>query len=443
MNARVPTLLLALSPEDRRVGTFLRDKGYRILPAANGAEALQLAVSQPPDLILFHEDCGVLGSEAFARIVRSNARLATVPVLTVGSDPRAFSLEKPLHPEKALLAIEAALAHSSDPGKREGGELTAGTLGPLSVVDLLQPLRLQRQSGRLILRGPLGQGTIWMGEREIVDAQLGAFWGKKALFRLLGCGEGSFELHPVGKLPARRIFEPFDFLVLEAVRQKDELVELLRHFPAEKRLTSAVDPRSVPAKPSLAWLLERLWGDALSIQEILDSQHLPDLDVATALLSALRVGWVQVVPGAPGGAAPLLAPESRRLFLRRYGDATGRVHGKIVLVGEDAELVGSTLRTLARHGPIRRHPRVEWGSAATLELGEGIRLDLVVLPSGEEMEPLARFLSRGALGAARLGSADAWEWLASSGPVVELLPLDPLPGLRLLLAQIAGCEVAA
>src|SRR5690606_34549756 len=119
-----------------------------------------------------HEDCGVLGSEAFARIVRSNARLATVPVLTVGSDPRAFSLEKPLHPEKALRAIEAALAHSSDPGKREGGELTAGTLGPLSVVDHLQPLRLQRQSGRLILRGPLGQGTIWMGEREIVDAQL-------------------------------------------------------------------------------------------------------------------------------------------------------------------------------------------------------------------------------------------------------------------------------
>src|SRR5690606_9998908 len=180
----VPSLLLALPPKDERVAAFLRDRGYRIRLAANGADALRLALMEPPDVILYHEDCGVLSTEAFSRIVRSNVRLAQIPILTVGPDPAAYSLEAPLHPEKALLAVEAALARRDGRPGSVGAEITSGVLGPLTVVDLLQPLRLQRRSGRLILRSPAGQGVIWLGEGEIVDAQLGAFWGKKALFRL-------------------------------------------------------------------------------------------------------------------------------------------------------------------------------------------------------------------------------------------------------------------
>lgn len=441
MSARIPTLLLALPPRDEGVATFLRDKGYRIVRASNGAEALHLAVAQPPDLVLFHEDCGVLGVEVFARILRSNARLASIPILTVGSDAQNFTLETPLHPEQALLAVEAALAHAEEKEESPGEEITSGVLGPLAVVDLLQPLKIQQKSGRLILRSSAGQGVIWLVGGELVDAELGAFWGKKALFRLLGSTQGTFELHPVGKEPPRRIFEPFDFLVLEAARQKDELAEILRQFPEGKRLTAAVDPKSVPAKPSLAWLLERLWGDALTVQEILDSQHLPDLDVATALLSALRVGWVQAAPDGHPDAGPLLKPESRRLLLRRLSPSTGKVLGKFALLSDDPELLDRALRALARTCQLRRHPRRDWGTVATLDLGEGLVFDLVSLPPGEEMAPLALFLSRGALGTLRVGSAENWEWLTSSGPVVDLLPLDPLPGLRLLLDTLAGTEV--
>lgn len=433
----VPSLLLALPPKDGRVAAFLRDRGYRIRLAANGADALRLALMEPPDVILYHEDCGVLSTEAFSRIVRSNVRLAQIPILTVGPDPAAYSLEAPLHPEKALLAVEAALAHRDGRPGSVGAEITSGVLGPLTVVDLLQPLRLQRRSGRLILRSPAGQGVIWLGEGEIVDAQLGAFWGKKALFRLFGCTEGTFELHPVGKEPARRIFEPFDFLVLEAARQKDELSVLLAQFPEGKRLTAAVDPRSVPAKPSLAWLLERLWGDALTVTEILDSLHLPDLDVAAALLSALRVGWVQVAPGGHAETGPWIAPEARRLLMRRLGGDGARVSGKIALVSDDPELYGRMLRTLARNARVRRYPRNEWGTLGTLDLGEGVVLDLVALPLGEEMAPLALFLSRGALGFARIGSAKSWSWLCASGPSVDVLPSDPVPGLRSLLESLA------
>lgn len=437
MSVHVPTLLLALTPEDERVVAFLRDKGYRILQAANGADALHMAVSHTPDLVLIHEKAGVIDVEAFGRIVRSNARLAGVPVLTVGEDLSAFTLETPLHPEKALLAVEAALAYREDPRGRSGEEITAGVLGPLAVVDLLQPFRLQRRSGRLILRSSTGQGVIWLVGGELVDAQFGAFWGKKALFRLLGCTEGTFELHPMGQEPSRRIVEPFDFLVLEAARQKDELAEILREFPEGKRLTAAVDPQSVPAKPSLSWLLERLWGDALTVHEILDSQHLPDLDVATALLSALRVGWVQEAPGAHPEAGPLLSPETRRLLHRRLEPKAGRICGKIALASDDPELCARALRTLARNGQIRRHPRVEWGTVGSLDLGEGLVFDLVLLPPGEELAPLALFLSRGALGIARIGSAETWAWLPSGEVVVDLLPLDPLPGLRRLLDTLA------
>lgn len=446
MRAQVPTLLLALTPGEAGVASFLREKGFRVLLAAHGAEALHLAVAQTPDLVLFDEECGVLDAESFSRIVRSNARLSKVPVLTIGRDPRLATLAKPLHHDRVIQAVEAALAHAETSTAGRGAEVTTGVLGPLSTVDLLQPIRSQRGSGKLVLRTPAGDGTIWVGEGEIVDARLGRYWGKKALFRLLSSSEGSFELHPVGKLPSRRIFEPFDFLVLEAARQKDELAEQLRHFPEGKRLTAAVDPKSVPAKPSLSWLLERLWGDALTVQEIVDSLHLPDLEVVTTLLSAYRIGWVQVAPGPATSSEPLVSTETRRLLSRRLGKGAhrGQVLAKIALVGDDPDLVARALRSLSRSPQVHLHARAHWGTVATVDLGEGVLLDLVALPPGEELAPLALFLSRGVVGALLAGAAEAWKWLDSTPPrpAVEILPLDPHSGLRALLGRLAEGEAA-
>gem|GEM_PF-2183540 len=444
MRERVPTLLLALTPAEAGVASYLRERGFRVLVAAHGAEALDMAVAQPPDLVLFDEDCGVLDAESFSRIVRSNARLSRVPVLTVGRDPKRASLVKPLRRDRVVLAVEAALARAECAAAGRGEELTRGVLGPLSIVDLLQPIRASRGSGKLVLHTPVGEGTIWLSEGEIVDARLGRYWGKKALFRLLGCVEGSFELYPAGRPSTRRIYEPFDFLVLEAARQKDELGEHLSQLPPRARFTAAVDPRNVPARPSLSWLLERLWGEALTVREIVDALHLPDLEVVTALLSAYRIGWVQLVPGQSDPGEELVSPEIRRVLLRLLGRTAqrGQALAKIAVLGDELDRVRRALRALSRCPQVQLRARAHWGTVAVLDLGEGAILDLVVPPPGEDFVPLARFLVSGAAGILRVEPAEAWSWLTSAppGPTIGFDAVDPVPGLRALLERLADVE---
>lgn len=441
MTEQVPTLLVALTPAEAGVAAYLRERGFRVLVAAHGAEALDMAVAQAPDLVLFDDECGVLDVESFFRIVRANARLSRMPVLTVGRDPKRASLTKPLRPDRVVLAVEAALARAERAAAGRGEELTRGVLGPLSIVDLLQPIRVARGSGKLVLHTPVGEGTIWLSEGEIVDARLGRYWGKKALFRLLACSEGSFELYPAGKPPSRRIYEPFDFLVLEAARQKDELAEQLHQLPARARFTAAVDPRNVPARPSLSWLLDKLWGEALTVREIVDALHLPDLEVVTTLLSAYRIGWVQLVPGQGDSGEELVTPELRRVLLRRLGRNAqrGQALAKIAVLGDEPERVRRALGALARCPQVQLRARAQWGTVATLDLGEGAILDLVALPGGEELAPLARFLLGGAVGILRVEPAEGWGWIASasSAPAVELDLVDAATGLRALLGRLA------
>ena len=103
----------------RVVGTLLQRHGYEILPAANGAEALQGVQGQAPDLMLL--DMMMPGMDGFELLqqLRRNAALEAVPVifLTAVQDRelllRAFDagavdyVTKPFIPEELLARVNA------------------------------------------------------------------------------------------------------------------------------------------------------------------------------------------------------------------------------------------------------------------------------------------------------------------------------------------------
>ena len=92
--------------------------GYRAIPAANGAEALELMKTSPADVVLLDMRMPVLDGWAFAREVRERGLDVKIIVMTAARDARVWateiaahsSLPKPFRMDDLLAAIDEARA---------------------------------------------------------------------------------------------------------------------------------------------------------------------------------------------------------------------------------------------------------------------------------------------------------------------------------------------
>lgn len=81
------TILIA--EDDPKSRKLLRDilavKGYSVLEATNGSEAVELAVRNTPDLILLDLQMPVMDGLEAVKILKTNATTASIPVLALTS----------------------------------------------------------------------------------------------------------------------------------------------------------------------------------------------------------------------------------------------------------------------------------------------------------------------------------------------------------------------
>ncbi len=161
----------------RALGPALRQRGYQVHTARDGARALQIAILRFPDVVLFDERCQLLDVRTFVRILRTNPRTERIPVVFTGDSVDAdrarlgtflckpFNLDEVLaRIEQVFRRVEASRAVSSESREIEGN------LAQIPLVDLLQILAVNRKTGRLAVERE--------GERaEIVLAE-GRGWGR-------------------------------------------------------------------------------------------------------------------------------------------------------------------------------------------------------------------------------------------------------------------------
>ena len=98
--ANAPVLLLAEDNEANISTTtsYLEAKGYRLIVARNGLEAVNLATTAQPDLILMDIQMPLLDGLAAIRQIRQNPALATVPIIAL------TALAMPIDEERCLEA---------------------------------------------------------------------------------------------------------------------------------------------------------------------------------------------------------------------------------------------------------------------------------------------------------------------------------------------------
>lgn len=283
----------------------LADLDVQVSAAADGAHALERALSVRQDLFLLADRLPIIDTPKLVQILRNNPRTAAVPIVLLrtheGSTPYADgALQKPLQRQAV---IDAVLKHAFKLGVVvEAGEKLAGSLDEIPIADLLQVVRANRREGVLEIQADSTQGHIWVRRGEVIDARAGKSEGLKALFRLLALRVGRFSFKPSRVTRAPLIEMSLEGLLFEAARQADEVARLSAERPLPARLLPLKDlsalPEGLHPVHRELLLLAEFYGD---VESIIENAHVTDLEAHLGLRSLIDAGLLGPAAGLPGG----------------------------------------------------------------------------------------------------------------------------------------------
>lgn len=415
---------ILIADPDRRTTEAL-DAGLRrdfhVLTARDGSKALELSITEGPDLIMFYRRCPLISAKQFLRILRTNPRTEHVPLiilsdesLTGGTLPGYLEgvLVKPLNLDEVHAHVTSVFERvdAAREVTRERGAVQ-GSLEQISMVDLLQVFAMNRRSGCIRLSGgPSGDDAeVFVADGQIEDAKIGNSGGEKALYRLLAWQTGTFNFVPGINSAVRTIFANTDSLLMEGMRQGDELSRLQRSAPGlQSEVKRLITPEEVPdglhAVTAEIFELLRYYS---RVGDLVDRAQATDLEVYLALQSLLSNGLIRVVePSDPRGAEPLLSQdEVFDVFshLRSAGlSPTFVQRPKIGIMCESLEDLNAFSGALTRlpefsAANLQKAMSSGFGAIGDLVLSSGFAPGLFAMSSNERMLPFSHCMFSGTI----------------------------------------------
>lgn len=408
------TILIADPSEKSRrsLGHFLREKGMGVVEAADGSKALAEALLKRPDILLLDLSVGVLGADRLIQILRSNPNTKAIPIFYLSDKEKSVSgfrsgvdefIRKPFHDEEILLRIQRTLFQDSPlPEMFSGDSEISGNLAQVFLPDLWQMLSLNQKSGIIQVDGEGTSGSIYIDQGEIVSAAMRNLTGEKALFRMIPLRKGKFRFVP-GKVGVRRtIHAPSQHVVLEGMRNFDELGKMGDRMPAPNdTVRIAKDPRAVAGAGGVVREVLLLAEFCNRVEDIVNNCSFPDLSVYETLLKLkgrgiLSIGSFEALPRKSEflPAEDLARLRSRMEERNPFADgATGRV----ALFLPDSPLLEEIVIALGQFREfevdnaffaLRRKEGFPIGKFGRIRVGEGSSLLLYAFPYLRSCSPI-------------------------------------------------------
>ena len=221
---------------------------WDVLVATDAAQGLALLRERKIDLLVIDVHMPVMDGLQFLGLLNRRYPNISKSVLTGdSSDPyRAACLSngaelflvKPTTPEgwqSLFVALNELVKFQPEEGFR-------GVLRRVGLQDVLQMECLARSSSLMEISNVEMQGNIFVREGQIIHAQAGDLAGEEAFNRLMSLSGGQFNLKPFVEPPGITISGSWEFLLMEAARQRDEAQETESQLP----------PWAAPAEPESA-----------------------------------------------------------------------------------------------------------------------------------------------------------------------------------------------
>jgi len=201
---------------------------WHIRQAISADQALDLLRKEKMDVIVVDANMPVLDGIQFLKILtRRHPELKKVMLTGLATEEKRSAclangaelfIEKPRSSD-GLKAVFAMLDELMTWKPREGFQ---GMLRKVGLQDVIQMECLGRNSCVLEISNQQLSGRLYIEEGNLVHAMLGNLTGEKALQKLLSIAGGSFQLLPFEQPAQRTISGPWEFLLMEAARVRDE-----------------------------------------------------------------------------------------------------------------------------------------------------------------------------------------------------------------------------
>lgn len=199
-------------------------KRYEVLVANDCSKALEIMKSTTIDLVITDIRMPGMSGLDLLEEIRVRHPDTKVIVMTAYGNPEVQKeanergclhyLEKPFKIEDLRNLILDAIKVS-----KKG---FVGKVADLQLTDIIQLNCLGRMKTALSVSKDELEGVIYFQDGEIVHASCGSQVGEEALFAILGWEGGDFTTLSGAEAPRRTILRPWQELLIEAMRQKDE-----------------------------------------------------------------------------------------------------------------------------------------------------------------------------------------------------------------------------
>ncbi len=218
---------------------------WDIVTAGSAGEAFTVLRERTVHLAVVDVEMAVMdGIQLLALLHRGHPQIQKAVLTSMPSEERRTAclangadlfLAKPTEEAAWLqvyLALTELLRFHSDQGFR-------GVMRRVGLDDVLQMECLARKSSVLEVADGSMRGEIFVEHGQIVHAQAGVLQGEQAFNRLLALRGGQFNLRSFAEPPSRTISGQWEFLLMEAARQRDEAIAAQ---PPPEVVAEAVSP---------------------------------------------------------------------------------------------------------------------------------------------------------------------------------------------------------
>ena len=174
----------------------------------------------------------------------------------------------------------------------------SGSIEEIPLPDLLQLLSTSKRTGVLSLRGPTGNGQIYLRKGQIYYATVDDSYDmnpRKAAYRLLTWDRGTFELDSAEeKTFLDEVKDSTEGLLMEGMRLLDEFKRVEEDLPARNAQLVIPQPLTAPLtalKPEQLEIFQIVLNGG-GLQAVLDRSKLSDADAAVALIELVKKDYV-------------------------------------------------------------------------------------------------------------------------------------------------------
>jgi len=118
----------------------------------------------------------------------------------------------------------------------------SGRIVGMKLADIIEMLCFRRESTLLTVLNESGAATLYVHEGQIIHAECHGLSGVEAVYQILEMEEGQFVSQVVLDVPGRTVFMDWQSLLMEGLRQKDEIRHALSREEDEVTGAAAASP---------------------------------------------------------------------------------------------------------------------------------------------------------------------------------------------------------